>query len=137
MYIYVAPLLKIKATGLCFNPICLLYPNLVHSYLALFPNRNIAAFLLEHEKWKEMLRSADRESATPLRGLIAFMPGKLNHHYHYTGPLKSEGRDGHKFEDTRDKKCAENFERIIILIAQVITVSAHCCYLANRKPTCG
>lgn len=66
----------------------------MHSYLALFPNRNIAAFLLEHEEWKEMLRSADRESATPLRGLIAFMPGKLNHHYHYTGPLKSEGREG-------------------------------------------
>ena len=48
-------------------------------WFSLFPNRNIVAFLLEHEKWEEMLRSSNRESATPLRGLIAFMPGKLNH----------------------------------------------------------
>ena len=46
------------------------------SSLALFPNRDVAAFLLEHEKWKEMLMSFDRESATPMRGLIVFMPGK-------------------------------------------------------------
>ena len=55
----------------------LFWPNLVHADLARFPNRDIAAFLLEQEKWKEMLRSADRVSTTPMRGLIAFMPGKL------------------------------------------------------------
>ena len=51
----------------------------MHSDLAIFPNRDVAAFLLEHEKWEEMLRSSDKESTTPMRGLIAFMPGKLNH----------------------------------------------------------
>ena len=51
----------------------------MHSNLALFLNRDAAAVLLEHEKWKEMLRNSDRESTTPMRGLIVFMPGKLNH----------------------------------------------------------
>ena len=66
---------------LCFSQLIqfLLWPNVVHSDLALFPNRNVAALLLEHEKWDEMLRSVDSESTTPMRGLIAFMPGKLNH----------------------------------------------------------
>ena len=57
----------------------LFWSNLVHADLARFPNRDIAAFLLEQEKWEEMLMSSDSESATPMRGLIAFMPGKLNH----------------------------------------------------------
>ena len=55
----------------------LFWSNLVHIDLALFPKRDVAAFLLEHEKWKEVLKSSDRVSTTPMRGLIAFMPGKL------------------------------------------------------------
>ena len=57
----------------------LFLPNLVHFDLDLFSNRDIVAILLEHEKWDEMLRSSDGESTTPMRDLIAFMPGKLNH----------------------------------------------------------
>ena len=45
-----------------------------------FTNRDIAAILMEHEKWEEMLRIVDEEeSTTPMRDLIAFMPGKPNH----------------------------------------------------------
>ena len=29
-----------------------------------------------------MLRNSDRESITPMRNLIAFMPGNLNHYHH-------------------------------------------------------
>ena len=42
-------------------------------------DRDIAAILMEHEKWEEMLRIVDEESTTPMRDLIAFMPGKPNH----------------------------------------------------------
>ena len=49
------------------------------SDLAVFPNRDVAALLLEQERWEEMLKCSDRESTTPMRGLIVFMPGKLNH----------------------------------------------------------
>ena len=59
----------------------LFWPNLVHFDLALFPNRGVAALLLEHDKWKKML-SSDVESSTPIRSLIVFMPGK--HCYHYS-----------------------------------------------------
>ena len=51
----------------------------MRSDLAIFPNRDVAALLLEHEKWEEMLRSSDNKATTPMRGLIAFMPGKPNH----------------------------------------------------------
>ena len=57
----------------------LFWPSFFHSDLALFPNRDVAASLLEQKKWEEMLRSSDRESITPVRGLIAFMPGNFNH----------------------------------------------------------
>ena len=53
----------------------LFWPSWLHSDLALFPNRDVAAFLLEQEKWEEILRTADRNYSTPMRGLIAFMPG--------------------------------------------------------------
>ena len=48
----------------------------MHSNLPKSPHRDVAEILLEHEKWEEMLRSSDRESITPMRGLIAFMPGR-------------------------------------------------------------
>ena len=57
----------------------LFWPNLVHSDFALFTNRDVAAFLLEQEKWVEMLRSSDKKFTTPMRGLISFMPGKFHH----------------------------------------------------------
>ena len=56
------------------TPLCL---QLLDSNLAVFPHRDVAAILLEHEKWEEMLRSSDEESTTPMRGLIAFMPGRV------------------------------------------------------------
>ena len=63
----------------------LFWPNLVHSDFALFANSDTAALLLEQKEWEEMLRNfykestTDKEPTTPLRALIAFMPGKLNH----------------------------------------------------------
>ena len=65
-------------TNFSTHPISVL-PNLMPFDLALFPYRDIAAILLEHEKWEEMLRSSDEESTTPMRALITFMPGKLHH----------------------------------------------------------
>jgi len=40
-------------------------------------DRDIAAILLENDKWKEMLSVADKEGSTAMRALIASMPGKL------------------------------------------------------------
>ena len=53
--------------------------NFVQTKIILPPlsNRDVAVLLLEHDKWKEMLKSFDYKSKTPMRGLIAFMPGKL------------------------------------------------------------
>ena len=51
----------------------------MHSDLAQSSHRDIAAILLEHEKWKEMLKVFDEESINPMRSLIAFMPGRVDH----------------------------------------------------------
>lgn len=39
--------------------------------------RDVAAVLLRDKRWKQMLKSSDREFTTPLRGLICAMPGKI------------------------------------------------------------
>ena len=45
------------------------------AHRTLFLCRDVATILLEDLRWKQMLKSSDREFTTPLRGLIATMPG--------------------------------------------------------------
>ena len=51
--------------------------NSVYFVSRLLLDRDVAAILLENEKWKEMLSVADEEGTTAMRALIASMPGKL------------------------------------------------------------
>ena len=66
-------LLKTVYQCLCFSQLI----QFLYSDIPFFLNRDVAAFLLEQEKWVEMLKSSDNKFTTPMRGLIAFLPGKL------------------------------------------------------------
>jgi len=52
--------------------------------LYLFLGREVAVILLGHENWEDMLKTSikiDDRKTTPMRELIAVMPGKLGLKY--------------------------------------------------------